>query len=312
MRGQRDRCTDLRLVARELHPVRAQVAVHPDVPVDGLPVALEHQRGQPGVGPEVRRTPHVHLGMLGSPGRCLVVDAVQEHAGEQEERGDDDGARPQQPQPLQYVGHPGGGHRDEARLDHAQAAPVGEQPSDLPQVRAGVRIARPASDQRDSELLRIGIVGRVPDPVGRDVQHSRLDAQVPGQPEPDSRVPGPGPRDRCGSVVLEVPGGEQHQWHADDLRRALGDQGVDSVVHGGRGELEEAEPDRVRGDRPDRLGQRPELLHPVGVPAAVADDEHRPAHGALLIGPPHRPSRGPRATARRARPPTPAGRRRCR
>ena len=91
------------------------------------------------------------------------------------------------------------------------------------------------------------------------------------------------PRQRGGAVVLEVPGGEQDERDRDDVGGAARDQLVDPGVDQRLGELDEPEPDgQIGGRLAHVLGERPELLEPVGVAAAVADDHQRGAHATTV------------------------------
>ena len=91
------------------------------------------------------------------------------------------------------------------------------------------------------------------------------------------------PRQRGGAVVLEVARGEQHERDRDDVGVPARDQLVDARVDQRLGELDEPEPDGQVGRRLAHvLGERPELLEPVGVAAAVADDQQRGAHAVTV------------------------------
>ena len=77
----------------------------------------------------------------------------------------------------------------------------------------------------------------------------------------------------AGPVVLQVPRGEQHERDGDHFAAPLRDELVDPGVHERLGQLDEPEPDRqlARG-LAHVAGERPELLEPVRVAGAVADD----------------------------------------
>ena len=172
----------------------------------------------------------------------------------------------------------GCGHARERRLDQPEPAPVGQQARDLVEVRAGIGVARPASDEHDRGLGRVEVPQRLARPVLGDGEHGGVDAEVAAHPERDARVAHACARQRGGAVVLEVSGGEQHERDRDDVGVAARDELVDAGVDQRLGELDEPEPDRQIGRRlADVLGERPELLEPVGVAAAVADDQQRRA-----------------------------------
>jgi hypothetical protein len=83
----------------------------------------------------------------------------------------------------------------------------------------------------------------------------------------------------AGAVVLQVPGGEQHERDRDHVAVPARDELVDAGVDQRLGQLDEPEADgQVRRRLAHMLGERPELLEAVGVAAAVADDEQRRAH----------------------------------
>ena len=239
-------------------------------------MALEHQPRQARVGAEVRGGADVDLGVLGRPVLGLAVDAGHEHAGEEQQRGDDDRAGAQPAAALERTGDVGAGDRDEGRLDRAEAAPVGEQAPELEEVAAGVGVARAAAHEHDADLGRVVLADGRADAVLDDGQHDRIDAEVAAHAEAHVGVALAGPGEGGRAVVLEVPGGEQHERHRDDVGQAALDEAVDGEVGERLGHLDEAEVERQRpGDLADGPRQGPELLDAVGVAAAMADDEQR-------------------------------------
>ena len=279
---QRDRHPDLVLVGGQAHAVGAEVAVHAHVAEHGLAVALEHEPREARVGAEVGGGADVDLGVLGRPVLRLAVDAGHEHAGEEQQRGDDDRAGSQQAAALERAGHVGPGDRHEGRLDRPEAASVGEQAPELEEVAAGVGVARAAAHEYDADLGWVVLADRRADAVLDDRQHDRIDAEVAAHAEAHVRMALAGPGERGRPVVLEVPGGQQHERHRDDVGETALDEAVDGEVGERLGHLDEAEVDRqLPGDLADRPRQRPELLDAVGVAAAVADDEQR---GRLVDG----------------------------
>src|SRR5215211_5643952 len=74
----------LLLEPRQRDPVDADVAVHPDVPLDGLGVALHQEVGHPRVGPEVPGVAHLEVRMPRGEPFGLVPDALLEDAREEE------------------------------------------------------------------------------------------------------------------------------------------------------------------------------------------------------------------------------------
>src|SRR5581483_12216693 len=94
-----------RLVAGQWGAVDAAVAVHAGFAGAGLAVALEHEPGQAGVGPQLGAGENLDLGVVGRPPAGLPVDAVDEHTGEQEVGDDGDALGPQAAAALQGGGH---------------------------------------------------------------------------------------------------------------------------------------------------------------------------------------------------------------
>ena len=78
VRVQRRRLPDLLLVPGDRDPVDAAVAIHAGLALDRLPVALEHELCEAGIGAEVRAVADVHVRMVGRPRVGLVVDAIHE------------------------------------------------------------------------------------------------------------------------------------------------------------------------------------------------------------------------------------------
>ena len=277
VRRQRDRHPDLVLVGGQAHAVGAQVAVHAHVaerrPRGGARARAAARRGS---GPRWAAARDVDLGVLGGPVLRLAVDARHEHAGEEQQRRDDDRARAEPAAALQGARHVGPGDRDEGGLDRAEAAPVGEQAPELEEVAAGVGVARAAAHEHDADLGRVVLADGRADAVLDDRQHDRIDAEVAAHAEAHVGVALAGARERGRPVVLEVPGGEQHERHRDDVGEPALDEAVDGEVGERLGHLDEAEVDRqLARDLADGPRQRPELLDAVGVAAAVADDEQR-------------------------------------
>jgi hypothetical protein len=207
-------------------------------------VALEHQPRQARVGAEVGGGADVDLGVLGRPVLSLAVDARHEHAGEEQQRRDDDRARAEPAAALQRPGHVGARDRDEGGLDRAEAAAVGEQASELEEVAAGVGVAGAAAHQHDPDLGRVGLAEGRADAVLDHGEHDGVYPEVATHAETHVRVALAGPGQRGGPVVLEVPGGEQHERDRDDVGLPALDEAVDGEVGERLGHLDEAEVDR--------------------------------------------------------------------
>ena len=93
-------------------------------------------------------------------------------------------------------------------------------------------------------------------------------------------MPRPRACERRRAVVLEVPGGEEHERHRHDLLGLVCDRPVDRLVDDRLGHLDEPELDRqLARVVAHGFGEPPELLDPVGVPAPVADDDEHPLLG---------------------------------
>ncbi len=272
MGRERDRRADLVLVARQPHAVRAQVAVHAHVAVQRLAVALDHEPGEPPVRADVRGGENLQPRMVRRVLVRLRVDARHEDAGEQEERHDRDPFRAEAPAAFERLLH--GRLRDarERRLHQPQPAVVREQPRELVEVGSGVRVRRAAADEHDGGVLG-DVAERGASTLLDDVEHDRLDAQIAPHVEVHARMARARARERRGPVVLQVPRGEQHERDGDHFAAPLRDELVDPGVHERLGQLDEPEPDRqlARG-LAHVAGERPELLQPVGVAGAVADD----------------------------------------
>jgi hypothetical protein len=105
-----------------------------------------------------------------------------------------------------------------------------------------------------------------------------VDPEVASEAEAHVGVAAPGPGQQGGTVVLQVPGPEQHHGNGHDVRRPPGHQGVDRVVDVGLGQLEVAGADGGAGQQGGgELDQPFELGGGGGVAAAVADDQERRA-----------------------------------
>ncbi len=249
-------------------------------------MALEHEPRETRVGAEVGGGAHVDLGVLGRPVLRLAVDAGHQHAREEQQRRDDDRPGAQPAAALERARHVGAGDRDEGRLDRAEAAPVGEQAPELEEVAAGIGVAGAAAHEHDADLGGVGLADGRADAVLDHRQHDGVDAEVAGHAETHAGVALAGPGQRGRPVVLEVPGGEQHERHRDDVGLPALDETVDGQIGQRLGHLDEAEVDReLSGDLADGPRQRPELLDAIGVAAAVADDEQgrRLIHPNMLV-----------------------------
>ncbi len=183
-RGDDERRAHLLLVAGEPDPVGADVAVHADVALAGLPVALDHEVGQAGVGAEVGGDGDGHVGMGVGPRGGVGGDAVDERALEQEQGDDGDGLRPQGAGPVEGVVEVGAGHGHEGGVDGAEAAAVLEEAGELHEVGAGVGVGGAPSDDDDGVALggRQALEGGA-GPVLGHVEDGGVDAQVAGEPE---------------------------------------------------------------------------------------------------------------------------------
>jgi hypothetical protein len=74
-------------------------------------------------------------------------------------------------------------------------------------------------------------------------QHDGVDAQVAAHAEADVGVALAGPGECRRPVVLQVPGGQQHERHRDDVGLTALDEAVDGEVRERLGHLDEAEVD---------------------------------------------------------------------
>src|SRR5713101_6299825 len=138
------------LEARQRRPVRADVAIHPDVPRQRLVIALSDQAGQFIGVAEYVRAAHVDARMRGAVRTGLVSYPVRQDAGEQEVPGHDDLPGPEQPAALQPGGHIGAGQRHECGLSERVVPALPEQPGCLAHLGVRVRVggAAPGQQQR--------------------------------------------------------------------------------------------------------------------------------------------------------------------
>ena len=187
-------------------------------------------RASRGSGPRCAAPRTSTLGMLGGPVLRLAVDARHEHAGEEQQRRDDDRPRAEPAAALQRAGDVGPRDRDEGGLDRPEAAAVGQQAAELEEVAAGVGIARAAPDEHDADLRRVVLADRRADAVLDDGEHHRVDPEVAAHAEAHAGVALAGAGERGGAVVLEVAGGEQDERHRDDVGLPALDEAVDGEV----------------------------------------------------------------------------------
>src|SRR4051794_16842070 len=174
---KRERLPHLVLVAGESNAISAHITVHPRVAGHGLVVPVEHETGQARIRTELGPHPHGDVGMGGRPGRCLFVDPVDQHAGEQEVGHDRDVLGAQEPASIQRLGHRRRGQRNEGGLDRGQPATLPKEPGHLEEVSVGVRIRRASADYHDRPLAG-RLVDGFGDALGGHVENGRVDPEV--------------------------------------------------------------------------------------------------------------------------------------
>src|SRR4051794_2725277 len=131
---KREGLPNFAFVAGESNAISAHITVHPRVAGHGLVVPVEHETGQARIRAELGPHPHGDVRIGGRPGCRLFVDAVDQHAGEQEVRHDRDVLGAEEPAPIQRLRHRGRGQRNEGCLHCGQSATFPKEPGHLEEV----------------------------------------------------------------------------------------------------------------------------------------------------------------------------------
>ena len=227
-------------VADDPGAVLAQLAVHRRLAVaqfrDPLAERVEHR----GMVAQIGRLDELDIGKPPRRRVARSVDALDQDAGEQEIRKDDDAAKPE-PRGM-------GRRRVDARvcdaaerrLGPAEPHPLPQHARDLGDVGVGVGVVGAAADDDQQRLRPVGAVRRQcrGDAVGRRVQQLRVDREIAAEPHLDARVVGGKAVDLPRQVVFDVARGEQHARHRENPPRAARRQRGEPVADRRPGEFE--------------------------------------------------------------------------
>src|ERR671932_503912 len=145
--------TDLLLEPGEGDPVDADIAVHPDVTLDGLLVPLEEEIRDELVRAEVARVRDLDSFFTGREACALLADALLENPGEEEVGEDGDLLRAELLEALKAGSDVREGQADEGGLHRRVRAALVEQAGDLGEGGGGVGVRGAATDYQDSGLL---------------------------------------------------------------------------------------------------------------------------------------------------------------
>src|SRR6266852_3626385 len=280
---RRLRRAGLVLVADDLGAVLAELAVHARLAVDDLADALGEAVEHEAVVAQIRRLEELDLRMNRGDAVGGGVDALHQHAGEEEVREDDDAAEAQAQDALERRLDQRRGHAAERRLGPAEAHALPQHARHLGDVRIGIGIVGAASDH---EQQRVGALGAAlgarlgrGDAVGGGAQQLGLDRQLAAEAQLDRRVGGGEAVHLPGQVVLDVARREEHAGHGEDAPRALRFERLEPVADGRAHEFEIAGLDRQGGEaRLDPGGDQRELGDGFVVAAAMAANHHRCVH----------------------------------
>ena len=101
---------DLLFEARQGDAVDTHVAVHADIPSQGLCITLDHKVSQPRIRPEVTRVAHLDAGIRLGKCSALPADSFLEDARKQEVGEDHDALRAELEAAIQPARHVGRGY----------------------------------------------------------------------------------------------------------------------------------------------------------------------------------------------------------
>ena len=251
--------------------------------MDAIRERIEHH----GVVVEVAGLEEFDLRVVGRHAVGVVVDALDEHAGEQEVRKDDEAAvtesgRVTQSGLDQREGHPG-----VADLAPPEPEALPQHAHDLVDVGVGVGVGGAAPDHHQHGVVPRHIVPRpiqrLLDAIPRRFQHLRIDAELACVADLHAGMRNLVSAQYRRDVVLGVAGREQHAGHRQHQVVPRRVQLVQTVADDGRGELQEPALDLVLWQPLSQAsGDSVELRDCVLVTAAVTAD-HDPdlAHSVL-------------------------------
>ncbi|CAI8419636.1 MAG: Uncharacterised protein [Rhodospirillaceae bacterium] len=230
------RQADFGLEAQNLLPVLTVQAVHDVLPSHALfdPVleGIEHQI----VVVEITGLDELQAGESRRNFIGLVVDAVDQHAGEQEVGEDHDPLEAEHGAFFQRRDDQREGHAGVSGFSPAEAQPFPQHTGDLGHVGVGIGVGRTATDddqqgfmRGDLALLRIGALDRLADALTGCTDHLVVDPQLAAIVHFDVVLGAVGVEHR-GNVVLGVACREQHAGHGEDPLTAFLPQAVETVA----------------------------------------------------------------------------------
>jgi hypothetical protein len=213
-----------------------------------------------------------------------VEDPAHQHAGEQEIGKHDDAAEPETRRAIERRADARVCDAAERRLGPAEAEPLPQHARDLRDIRVGVGIVGAAANDNEQRFRALALRRDGGDTVGRRVEQLRIDAEIAAELHLRSRMRVHKTVHLPRQVVLDVARGEQHARNRQYSGRAACLQFGQRLADRRPGEFEEP-----RGLEPvgpqslPRLGQRPELLDPRLVAAAVGGDQQGIRHGTPVL-----------------------------
>ena len=230
------RQADFGLEAQNLLPVLTVQAVHDVLPGHALfdPVleGIEHQI----VVVQITGLDELQAG----EGRCdfvgLVVDAVDQHAGEQEVGEDHDPLEAEHGAFFQRRDDQREGHAGVSGFSPAEAQPFPQHTGDLGHVGVGIGVGRTATDddqqgfvRGDLALFCVGALDRLAHALTGGSDHLVIDPELAAVVHFDV-VLGAVRVEHRGNVVLGVARRKQHTGHREDPLTALLPQAVETVA----------------------------------------------------------------------------------
>ena len=213
----------------------------------------------------------------------LRIDALDQHAGEQEIRKDDDAAEAEPRGPAER--RVDTRVRDTAirRLAPAEPHPLPQHARDLADVRIRVRVVGATPDDNEKRVFTLMRDSHC-DAVGSRGKQFRVDREIAAELDLDARIGGHKAVHLPGQVVLDVARREQHPRYREDPPRAPGRETAEPLLDRRAREFEIAGREIPRFEAPtQRRGGDFELADRVGIAAAMAAQQDRGvAHSPAL------------------------------
>ena len=270
---------DLGLESQDLRPVFAEGAVHLVLAVHDLldPVGegVQHQGMILEIGGFQELDLRMALGELVGD----AVDALHQHAGEQEIGKDDDAPVAQLHRMLEAGPDQRECNAAVADLGPAEAHALPQHPRDLADIGIGIGVGGAAADDHQQGLLprdpACGAGFGLLDALGSDGEQPSVHGEIAAIVDLEIATLGRIGVEHRGDVVLHMAGGEQHAGNRQDVPHATAIELVESVADDGTGEFEETRGDRIlRQSCLDAGGHRLEFGDRFQVAAAMAADHH--------------------------------------